>query len=448
MSTVRIIETSFVSVPANAGPQPEPIRLTAMEAQWVVFPLLQHVLLYEGADTDTLPPFDAILQPLQSSLAATLRSGFAPLAGKLVHLEDTGDVALSCSASDSIKFVVAESDADIGMLANDEEHDLHVLEKLVPEMDMGELPTPVLSVQATRFEGGLALGVKAHHAVADGRSLWTFVEAWAIACRGETPAAAAVSPSFDHSLVKLPDGEALARSVLRKWAPNLPLATAPPSIVDDRTRFTRRTFTMGTHDIQRLKHQILHLAEPNNTPLLSRPQSTFAAAVALAWTCFARCKPFAMDEDVFLFFLADARRRLDPPVDAGYIGVCLTGCLARLPAREPRGERALAAAAAAVQDEVRKMAEDPLAGWDFMRLADTIPMDKVMNVSGSSGFRAYEVADFGWGKPRRTEPVRLNHDGQVALMGARDGHGVQVSVSLLQAAQMDQFKFHFLELLG
>jgi hypothetical protein len=75
-------------------------------------------------------------------------------------------------------------------------------------------------------------------------------------------------------------------------------------------------------------------------------------------------------------------------------------------------------------------------------------MDQMINVSGSTGFRAYEVADFGWGKPRRTEPIRMNHDGQVALMRARDGHGVQVAVSLLQLAEMDSFKSQFLGLLG
>ena len=42
----------------------------------------------------------------------------------------------------------------------------------------------------------------------------------------------------------------------------------------------------------------------------------------------------------------------------------------------------------------------------------------------------------------------MNHGGQVALMVAGDGHGVQVSGSLLQPAQMDLFKSHFLDLLG
>uniref|UniRef100_A0A453DAE0 Condensation domain-containing protein n=2 Tax=Aegilops tauschii subsp. strangulata TaxID=200361 RepID=A0A453DAE0_AEGTS len=169
MPSVEIIDSTYVSVPETARPPPEPIKLTALEVRWVAFPVLQNVLLYEGPD---MPPFDAILQSLRSSLVVTLVS-FAPLAGKLVYLEEAGDVAISCSATDVVKFVVAESDANIGRLAGDEEHDLRVLERLVPDVDMGELPAPVLAVQATRFEGGVAVGVMVHHAVADGRSLWT-----------------------------------------------------------------------------------------------------------------------------------------------------------------------------------------------------------------------------------------------------------------------------------
>jgi hypothetical protein len=170
---------------------------------------------------------------------------------------------------------------------------------------------------------------------------------------------------------------------------------------------------------------------------------------ALAWTCFARCKPFTADDELVLFFLADARGGLDPPGDAGYyMGTCLAGCIARLPAHRLRAEHALAAAASAIQDEVGKMRKDPLAGWNFLTPMSTINEELLMNMSGSSNFRAYQVADFGWGKPRRTENIRMNQDGQVALMRARDGQGVQVSISLLQPAQMDEFKSQFLKLQG
>ncbi|XP_051219798.1 malonyl-CoA:anthocyanidin 5-O-glucoside-6''-O-malonyltransferase-like [Lolium perenne] len=281
MSPVRIVGASYVGVPATAELPPEPIKLTAMEALWVVIRMLQHVLLYHDAD---MPPFDDILHSLKSSLATTLGS-FAPLAGRLVHLKDTGDVGISCSRSDGVRFVVAESDADIRRLAGDEEHDVRVLEGLVPAVDMSELPTAVLAVQATRFQGGFAVGLTVHHGVADGRSLWTFVEAWASACRGQIPAA---TPTFDRSLIKLPGGEELASSILQKIAPNLPSAALASPIGEDIARFTRRTFTLDAHDIQRLKQRIVDLGEAHGTPLPRSP-SAFAAIVALAWTCFARC---------------------------------------------------------------------------------------------------------------------------------------------------------------
>ncbi|KAM0826605.1 hypothetical protein ACQ4PT_068763 [Festuca glaucescens] len=220
-------------------------------------------------------------------------------------------------------------------------------------------------------------------------------------------------------------------------------------ITGETTRpFTRvRTFTLEKQDIELLKQRIVHLSESHGVYLRSHPPSTFAAIAALAWTCFIRCKQFSGDDDVLFFFFADARRRLDPPVDEAYTGSCLTGWLARLPARELQADHALAAAASAVQDEVRKMAKDPVAGLDFVTRLLTVDMDRLMHVSGSSGFRAYEVADFGWGRPRWTENARMNDDGHVALMRAKDGHGVQMSVSLLLPAQMDEFQAQFLKLL-
>jgi len=217
--TVRIVDVSYVSLPAEAALPPGDLKLNAMEVQWLVLPLLQHLLFFEG---DQLPPFDTVVQSLQCSLAATL-SYYAPLAGKLVHLADTGDVAIRCSASDDgVRFVVAESEAYVRRLAGDEEHDVPTFERLVPEVDMTELPAPLLAVQATRLGGGgVALGVTVHHAVADGRSLWKFVEAWAAACRGGTPPVP--PPCFDRSRVRLPGGEELARTVLRESAPNLPV---------------------------------------------------------------------------------------------------------------------------------------------------------------------------------------------------------------------------------
>ena len=108
----------------------------------------------------------------------------------------------------------------------------------------------------------------------------------------------------------------------------------------------------------------------------------------------------------------------------------------------------MVAAAAAIEGAIREMLEDPVRGWDAIRVICSIPMDRLVNVSGSSSFRAYEAADFGWGRPTRTVPVTMNHDGQVALVRARDGGGVQVAVSMLQWVHVDAFKSELLKLLG
>lgn len=451
MAPVSIIDVSYVAAPAGAG-APEPIKLNAMEAQWVVLPPLQHILIFGGdGEGDQLPPFDAVLRSLKSSLEATLAS-HAPLAGRLHYLADTGDVAILCSPDDEgVKFVAAECGADVRRLAGDEEQDVDTFERLVPELDTSVLPHPVLAVQATRLGGGgVALGLTLHHGVADGRSLWGFVGAWAAACRGDAPPA---PPSFDRARVSIPGGEELARGVLRKYAPNLPVASFPS--IDaaewaDRARFCRRTFTLGAQHVQRLKARISRLGEAHGAPP-PRAASTFVAVAALAWTCFARCRPFPADDDVLLGFIADVRDRLDPPAGADYFGTCITLCAPRLPARELHDDRALATAAAAVQGAVRDMVEDPLGGWpgwEFLRLFGAVPMDRLMNVSGSPSFRVYEIADFGWGRPSRTENVGMNHDGQVALVRARDGEGVQVSVSMLQREHMEAFKAELLGLIS
>ncbi|GJN21068.1 hypothetical protein PR202_gb08516 [Eleusine coracana subsp. coracana] len=425
MSPVRVVDVSYVPVPAQAALPPEPIKLNAMEVQWVVLPLFQHILFFEG---DQLPPFEAVVHSLKSSLAETLAT-HGPLAGKLVHLADTGEIAIRCSHDDGVKFVVAESGADARRLAGDEEHNVHAFERLVPELDLSVLPAPLLAVQATRLQGGgVAVGVTVHHGVADGRSLWRFVEAWAAACRGGVPPAA---PSFDRSRVKLrlPVGDKeLARSVLLKYSSAL-IINALIAMLKLLFPPPRANIMMGeisaTSSMQRAKG-----GEREDLWLLgSSPSSS----------------PTDDDDDVFLFFFADLRSHLDPPAGADYFGACISGCLPRLPARDLRSDHALAAAAVAIQEAIRDMEADPVGGWDFLTLCTGLSEvnSPYFNVSGSTSFRPYEVADFGWGRPRRTEPVRMNRDGQVALVRARDGDGVQVSVAMLQRAHMEAFKAEF-----
>lgn len=220
-----------------------------------------------------------------------------------------------------------------------------------------------------------------------------------------------------------------------------------------RPNLSRRTFTLAAQDVRRLKQRIA--AELSPAPdvdaAAAPPPSSFVAVAALSWVSFVRSKSkqhpagiISPGDEVYLFFFADCRARLDPPPGDGYFGTCISGCLARATAGDLLGERGVGVAAAVLAEEVRRAAEDPLAGWDWMSSVGRVDLNRLVNLAGSTRFPAYEAADFGWGPPGRTELVTMNHDGQVVLVAGKgsDG-GVQASVSL-HPAHMDAYRSCFL----
>nr|CAD1826392.1 unnamed protein product [Ananas comosus var. bracteatus] len=275
----------------------------------------------------------------QSSLSATLRR-FLPLAGKLAYLPATGDVAVDCSAA-AVAFVEAEADGgDLRSLAGDEEHDVAAFQRLVPELGAAELPAPVLAVQATRLAGGgAAVGVSAHHAVADGRAVWQFLAAWAAECRGAADAELGAAPTFDRAAIGHPRADEVARALARRFTPDLPKLRFVGYSFEGRLKLTRRTFVVSPERIEWLKQRI---AQSHMAP--QQPPSTFVAVTALAWTAFVRSK--SLDRaggDTHLCFIVDIRTRLDPPVDEGYFGNLIKGSYATAPAGEFAGPDALPA---------------------------------------------------------------------------------------------------------
>ncbi|KAF8649347.1 hypothetical protein HU200_064342 [Digitaria exilis] len=403
MAAVTIVDVSYVAAPQHA-----PIKLNAMEAQWVVAPVLQYLLLFDaGGDECQLPPFHDIVQSLRSSLAATLNT-HAPLAGKIHYLADTGDVAICCSTAGDegggVRFVVAETDADAGRLARDEDHDVLTFERLVPEVDMTTLPAPVLAVQATRLSAEEVVVGSPSGSPCTTPSP-TAGRFGGSSRRGRRPAAGTRRPSrlrastahVSSYLAGTNSHEPSCASTRRTchW-----YVTTTPE-VSQQDRLTRRTFILDAAQIARLKETIVAETQGGRAP------STFVAVIALLWTSSVRGRSIPPDDDVFLFFFADLRHRLDPPAGTDYFGACLAACLAMLPARELHADGALVTAAAAVQGTIQKMADDPLGfwpGWEFLnmpgygdRTVGSPCSGRVMNVSGILGSGRTRPATSGGG---------------------------------------------------
>ncbi|KAM3211045.1 hypothetical protein ACQJBY_064714 [Aegilops geniculata] len=438
-AAVRAVAVSRVA-PSVLG-EVQRVELSFFDSPWVVLPPIQRVFLYELGDADGFP---AVVERLKRALADTL-AHYLPLAGMLEYAVETGDAFVDCTHA-GVAFLEAEGDMDVRRLAGDEAHDIVAFLSLVPELDARVLPAPVLSVQATRLSGGLAVGLSVHHVVADGRAVWRFMEAWSSASREGSPVTKVLGPPhYGREVIQHPNGDELARDMLKTVAPNLPVVRGQ---YDFSQRFlrARRTFYLGADDIRSLRRRIddLALAESaagGDAPK-RKPVSTFVALAALSWTAFVRSKGLGAGDDTYLMFLADLRSRLDPPVSEAYLGNCVRACLASCAdAADLLGQSGILRAAHAVQAAVAEMEAAPLSGTDkgWMQMLMRLPFQRMTNVAASPRFRAYEAADFGFGKPGRVELVSMNHDGEMVLVGGRREGEVQASVSI-DPAHMDAFK--------
>lgn len=456
-AAVRVLAVSRVA-PSRARDQGGRVKLSFLDSLWVVLPPIQRVFLYELDLTEDA--FPAAVERLKRALADTL-THYLPLAGKLEYEAEAGDVVVDCSSADAgVAFVEAEADGmDVRRLACDEAHDIPAFQSLVPALDARVLPAPVLSVQATRIGSGtgMAVGVSVHHAIADGKAVWRFMEAWASASRDGGSTLTGPPPHYGREAIRHPRADELAHDMLRTIMPDLPVVRTEVMEGHFSQRFlrARRTFYLGMADIRSLKRRIDDLAmsessEAGLLPKAPKPVSTFVALAALGWTAFVHSKGLGAGDDTYLMFLADLRARLDPPVSEAYLGNCIRACLASCAdAAELLGERGILRAAQAVQAAVDAMAAAPLdgTGKEWMQTLMKVPFQRMANVAASPRFKAYEVSDFGFGKPARVELVSMNNDGEMVLVGGRRDGEVQVSVSI-DPKHMDDFKACILDRLA
>lgn len=431
------------------------VKLSFLDAPWVATPPLQQIFLYERGDGDESGA--AVVERLKESLAASF-AFYLPLAGKLTYMEETGDMVVDCSQPE-VAFFEAEAEAAGGCPED--------MVSLVPQHDARVLPAPVLTVQATLFSGGLALGVSFHHAVVDGRGFLLFMDAWSSISRGRggspdvtrslTPGPAC----YGREVIAHPCSDELAHEVLNKVAPNLPLviksiqipihqailfqclssiedvidgsiwlydfiyatnkriwnwdlapqANATEDYFSHRSQLERRVFVLVADNIRTLKRRIGGLASPSSAEVVAKPKpvSTFVALSALSWTAFVNAKGLAAGEDAYLLFQVDVRARLRPPVGAGYFGNCVRGCIASADAGELLGEAGLLHASRAIQAAVREVLSDPLAGigGTWVERAMELPVARRVYVAGSPLFRVYQTADFGFGMPSKVVHVSV-----------------------------------------
>lgn len=316
-----------------------------------------------------------------------------------------------------------------------------------------------------------------HHAIADGKALFRFFEAWSSTCKAMI-SGGTESSSMDYGepiiydralLMKHPKAEEIVRQFLRCLAPNLPMVSfsclelttslifcvliyisqqmgrvhRPPK-EREHDSLGRRTFVLNAPSVRSLKQRAARHNTSNSTS--ARPPSTFSAISAHVWACIVRSsKSFEPDTPTVLVVPMDCRARLNPPIiDQDYFGNCIRPVFATTTAGELIGVDGLVNACTALGMSIDGVPEDPLSDCESWAAdLEAKLRERCVFVSASPRFRAYD-ADFGWGRPGRFELVSMNNDGQFALYAGRAEGTVQVSVTLAPN-QMETFAELFLD---
>ncbi|KAJ4803069.1 HXXXD-type acyl-transferase family protein [Rhynchospora pubera] len=441
MSGVRIVDMSFA--PLLPGPYPPPgeiVPLSFLDMRWIHLQQpVQNLLLYPDSTLSS-----SSLHLFKTSLTQAL-SFFHPLAGKLTYRHATDQLVIDSSSPDcGVSVIEAESDLDIHRLINEETIDIIAFTNLVPSFSMDKLPVPVSAIQITKFVGGgVSVGAALHHAVMDGIGFWRFMETWAAICRDNgAPFQSHLQTSHDRDVILHPHKEVIATRFMKLLAPDLPqLPQAPKSLVQDRLRLTRHTFTLDHTAIKFLKQRACTQSDDRT---IFVPSASIAIA-AHVWVSLAKAKRLPKENDATsLWLLFDLRAYLKGiKNDVLFTGNCIRGVPVKSSGQDLTAPQGLASACLAISHAVKAVKERPLDGVE--RWPDEFknrPTGMNVMVAGSARWGVYET-DFGWGRPGRVELVSMNFDGEVSMLAGRDKGSVQATVALA-GGQMEVFEKAFI----
>ncbi|CAN1123956.1 Coumaroyl-CoA:anthocyanidin 3-O-glucoside-6''-O-coumaroyltransferase 1 [Linum perenne] len=437
---VKTIDELHISPPPGSVPTTS-IPLSFFDIPWFSCHPIQRVFFYD-LPFSTHQFRESVIPNLTSSLSIALRY-FYPFAARLISIPWPNKPYILYSDGDSVPFTVSESTAlDFDQVTSDHPNDVRLLHPLLPK-----LPKPVakedettasnlLSVKVTLFpNSGICIGIEFFHVAADGIAVNHFFKSWAEISRSGCKDLSWIEnnpPYLDRGLIKDPKNlESIFLEHLWKsaspWDEN--------SVHDKLINKVRATFVINAEDIFRLKKKV--------------KASSFVVASALVWINLAKSLVDDDDDKIFSYVCpVDARGRMEPKVPATYFGNCLGGVDVSLKRRDLAGDGGFVIAAEEIAAKISaKIAamerEGPLkdaTNWFKGSRSERVKkFGKMVLVAGSPKLQVYET-DFGWGRPRKSEPVHIDFSGAVYFSDPRDVErgGIEFGLAL-KKEEMDVF---------
>ncbi|VVB05168.1 unnamed protein product [Arabis nemorensis] len=393
MADVTVISSSIIQ-PGNIDQSGQAkIHLTPSDLSILYLDYTQRGLLFPKPDPET-----RFISRLKSSLSTALEIYF-PFAGRLVkvnnHEDNTVSFYIDCDDILGAKFVhaIAESVSVSDFLQPSGS---------VPECfrlffpanglrNIDGLPEPLLDIQVTEMKDGVFISFGYNHLVADGASMWKFIQDWSKIClNGQRE-------KLDQPLV------------LKGWfldRIDFPIHIPVSEIETEKaTRGERST-----------KERVFHFTKRNISDLKAKVNveigksdlkiSSLQAVLGHLWQTIARHGGLNREEEMRCMLAADFRQRLNPPLEKECFGNLVYTVMATATVGELQ-DRGLGSAVLRVSKMLRSLtnenyrtyAEDWVRNCKIPRIDVRSKMgDNSLIVSSSPWFEVYDN-DFGWGKP-------------------------------------------------
>ncbi|XP_018435111.1 protein ENHANCED PSEUDOMONAS SUSCEPTIBILITY 1 [Raphanus sativus] len=407
-----VISRSIV-IPRNAKKSTsfnkKKIHLLPWDLARLRFGYLQRGLLY----SKPYPKIDTLLSKLQTSLSLAL-DRFHPLAGRLVKVhnnDDTDTVSFHINPDGSgVEFVHAAARnievSDILRLSSSSSFVPSAFTSFFPATGVKNcdgVSRSLLMVQVTEMKDGIFIGFGYNSTVADGESIWRFLNSWSEICskgggglgsEARLQLKGCVFDEIDYP-IRIPDPEAKAVSYAGS------------------TGLQELMFHVTKENVLRLE------AKANDEKV-----SSFQAVLGHVWCSLAKHGGMSREEETHCRLPIDMRRRLSPPLGEECFGnVSQTG-IARVTVGELM-EHGVGWAAGKIDEMERSQTYENARAFAERWVGDVkIPVSvggRDLVVTSSHRFDVYGN-DFGWGKPvaARAGPPYVNGR-LVVFQGVEEG---------------------------
>ncbi|KAM3337200.1 fatty alcohol:caffeoyl-CoA acyltransferase [Capsicum galapagoense] len=362
-----------------------------------------------------------------SSLSAALFH-YYQFTGCLRRRPSDNRLELYCQVGDGVPVILSEVDCKLESINYLDDPDYSFAQKLVPDPKDDEALTRPLILQLTRFKcGGWVFGTAVHHAMCDGMGSTLFFHAMAEIARGVNVNVTMIEPVWDRSSLlgprKPPRVEFPVHEFLSLDRDSVPyLESGKPAV--------RECFEVKDEWLDRLKG-FLH-EQSGST------YTTFEALGAFIWRAKAKASKILDDETVKFAYLTNIRRKVKPPLPAGYWGNGCVPIYVQLLAKDLVNEP-IWKAADAIKKSKNIITDEYVRSFiDFQELHYDEGITSGNRVSAFTDWRhvGHETVDFGWGGPVTVFPLSKHLVGSVepcfflphssATEGKKDGFKVLV----------------------